>query len=60
MPTKVLAASIRHPLHCVMAAEAGADIATIPYKVLLQMMHHPLTDVGVERFIQDWQRAVKV
>ncbi len=60
MDTQVLAASIRHPLHCVMAAEAGADIATIPYKVLLQMMHHPLTDVGVERFIQDWQRAVKV
>ena len=60
MSTKVLAASIRHPLHCVMAAEAGADIATIPYKVLLQMMHHPLTDVGVDRFIQDWQRAVKV
>ena len=60
LETKVLAASIRHPLHCVMAAEAGADISTIPYKVLLQMMHHPLTDVGVERFIQDWQRAVKV
>ena len=60
MSTQVLAASIRHPLHCVMAAEAGADIATIPYKVLLQMMHHPLTDVGVDRFIQDWQRAVKV
>ena len=60
LDTKVLAASIRHPLHCVMAAEAGADIATIPYKVLMQMMHHPLTDVGVERFIQDWQRAVKV
>lgn len=60
LSTQVLAASIRHPLHCVMAAEAGADIATIPYKVLLQMMHHPLTDVGVERFIQDWQRAVKV
>ena len=60
LETKVLAASIRHPLHCVMAAEAGADIATIPYKVLLQMMHHPLTDIGVARFIQDWQSAVKV
>ena len=59
LSTQVLAASIRHPLHCVLAAQAGADIATIPYKVLLQMMHHPLTDVGVERFIQDWQRAVK-
>ena len=60
LETKVLAASIRHPLHCVMAAEARADIATIPYKVLLQMMHHPLTDIGVARFIQDWQSAVKV
>lgn len=53
--TKVLAASIRGPLHCIEAAKAGAHIATLPYKVLLQMMHHPLTDVGVERFTQDWQ-----
>ena len=58
--TKVLAASIRHPLHCVAAAKAGADIATIPYKVLTQMIHHPLTDVGVARFTQDWQRAIQV
>jgi transaldolase len=53
--TKVLAASMRGPLHCVEAAKAGAHIATLPYKVLLQMMHHPLTDVGVTRFTQDWQ-----
>ncbi len=53
--TKVLAASIRGPLHCIEAAKAGAHIATLPYKVLLQMMHHPLTDVGVARFTQDWQ-----
>ncbi len=58
--TKVLAASIRHPLHCVAAAKVGADIVTVPYKVLTQMIHHPLTDVGVARFTQDWQRAVKV
>lgn len=58
--TKVMAASIRHPMHCVAAAKAGADIATIPYKVLTQMIHHPLTDVGVARFIQDWRRAAKV
>ncbi|MBI2855827.1 MAG: fructose-6-phosphate aldolase [Chloroflexi bacterium] len=58
--TKVMAASIRHPLHCVAAAKAGADIATVPYKVLLQMMHHPLTDVGVARFLQDWQKAVRI
>ena len=57
--TKVLAASLRHPLHCVAAAKAGADIATIPFKVLLQMAHHPLTDVGVARFSEDWKRAIK-
>jgi transaldolase len=59
-PTQVLAASIRHPLHCVQAAKAGAHIATIPYKVLVQMMHHPLTDVGIERFTEDWNRVLKI
>ncbi len=58
--TKVLAASIRHPLHCVAAAKAGAHIATIPFKVLTQMAHHPLTDVGVARFAEDWKRAIRV
>ena len=58
--TKVLAASLRHPLHCLAAAKAGAHIATIPFKVLTQMAHHPLTDVGVARFSQDWKRVVKV
>ena len=55
--TKVMAASIRHPLHCVMAAKAGADISTIPISVLMQMIEHPLTDVGQSRFLQDWERA---
>lgn len=55
LTTEVLAASIRHPLHCVAAAKAGAHIATIPYKVLLQMTKHPLTDIGIERFLADWQ-----
>ncbi len=55
LTTEVLAASIRHPLHCVSAAKAGAHIATVPYKVLLQMMKHPLTDIGVERFLADWK-----
>ena len=55
--TKVMAASIRHPLHCVMAAKAGADISTVPFTVLSQMMKHPLTDVGQARFLQDWDRA---
>ncbi|MEE8443617.1 MAG: fructose-6-phosphate aldolase [Dehalococcoidia bacterium] len=58
--TKVLAASIRHPLHCVAAAKAGAHIATVPFKVLTQMAHHPLTDIGVARFTEDWKRALKV
>ncbi len=56
LPTQVIAASIRHPLHCVAAAKAGAHIATIPYDVLMQMIHHPLTDIGVRRFLTDWQR----
>jgi transaldolase len=58
--TRVVAASIRHPLHCVEAAKAGADIATVPFKVLMQMVHHPLTDVGVVRFLTDWKRILKV
>ncbi len=55
--TKVIAASIRHPLHCVAAAKAGAHIATVPYKVLMQMIQHPLTDVGIDRFLSDWRRV---
>jgi len=55
LPTKVIAASIRHPEHCLAAAKAGAHIATVPYKVLTQMIKHPLTDVGVARFTSDWQ-----
>jgi len=54
--TQVLAASIRHPLHIVQAAKAGAHIATVPYKVLIQALKHPLTDIGLERFLSDWQR----
>ncbi|MCH7712691.1 MAG: fructose-6-phosphate aldolase [Chloroflexi bacterium] len=57
--TLVLAASIRHTLHCTMAAQAGADIATVPYKVLLQMAQHPLTDAGMARFQADWEKAGK-
>jgi transaldolase len=54
--TEVIAASIRHPQHCVVAAKAGAHIATVPYNVLMQMIRHPLTDIGVSRFLSDWQR----
>ena len=57
LSTQVIAASIRHPAHCVAAAKAGAHIATVPYKVLMQMIRHPLTDVGVTRFLTDWQRV---
>ena len=55
--TLVMAASIRHTLHCTLAAWAGADIATLPYGVLKQMVQHPLTDAGLSRFLQDWENA---
>jgi transaldolase len=54
--TQVIAASIRHPLHVTQAALAGAHIATVPYKVLMQMIQHPLTDRGIERFLADWEK----
>ena len=57
LPTQVIAANIRHPLHCLAAAKAGAQIATIPYNVLLQMVNHPLTDIGISRFLSDWKRV---
>ena len=53
--TEIIAASIRSPLHASQAAMAGADIATIPYKVIIQMSKHPLTDIGIERFLNDWK-----
>ncbi len=57
--TQVIAASIRHPLHVVAAAKAKAHIATVPYSVLMQMVKHPLTDIGICRFAEDWQRISK-
>ncbi|HXF35496.1 MAG TPA: transaldolase family protein, partial [Candidatus Acidoferrales bacterium] len=54
---EVLAASIRHPVHVTRAALAGAHIATVPLKVLTQMVHHPLTDSGIAQFRSDWQQA---
>ncbi|MGB9866289.1 MAG: fructose-6-phosphate aldolase [Bacillota bacterium] len=53
---QVIAASIRHPMHVTMAALAGAHIATVPFKVLRQMVDHPLTDLGIQRFLQDWEK----
>jgi len=55
--TEILAASIRHPQHVLEAAKIGADVATMPYKVMKQLFHHPLTDVGLERFLADWKKA---
>jgi transaldolase len=59
LKTQVIAASIRHPLHVVAAAKARAHIATVPYGVLMQMVKHPLTDIGISRFAEDWQRVSK-
>jgi transaldolase len=57
--TEVIVASIRNPLHVLEAALIGADIATIPFKVIEQLLKHPLTDVGVERFLKDWEKVGK-
>ncbi|MFY9820361.1 MAG: fructose-6-phosphate aldolase [Thermoanaerobaculia bacterium] len=57
--TKVLVASVRHPIHVIQAASLGADVATIPFKVLEQLYKHPLTDVGLDRFLADWKKTGK-
>lgn len=57
--TEILAASLRHPVHVLEAALAGADIATIPAKVFHQLFKHPLTDRGIEAFLRDWEKAKK-
>ena len=59
LDTEVLAASIRNPLHMTQAALAGSHVATIPFKVLQQMVHHPLTDKGIVQFRADWDKARK-
>lgn len=59
LSTQVIAASLRHPLHIIAAAKAGAHIATVPYNVLMQMIRHPLTDIGITRFAEDWRKVVK-
>ncbi len=55
METEIISASIRHPIHVLESAKAGADIATIPYKIFNQMLNHPLTDSGIEQFLKDWE-----
>ncbi len=57
LTTQVIAASIRHPQHCLAAAKVGAHISTVPYQVLTQMIKHPLTDSGIERFFNDWREV---
>jgi transaldolase len=57
--TEVLAASIRNPLHVTQAAMAGAHVVTLPFKILQQMVHHPLTDKGIEQFKKDWAATAK-
>lgn len=59
MHTEIIVASVRHPLHVRDAALSGADIATIPPKVVDQLIKHPLTDIGIERFLKDWESAKK-
>lgn len=55
--TEVLASSIRHPIHVIEAARIGADVATMPFKVLEQLIKHPLTEKGLEQFLADWQKS---
>ena len=57
--TEVIVASIRHPRHVLDAALMGADIATIPFKVIAQLVQHPLTDKGIELFLEDWKKVPK-
>lgn len=57
--TEVIAASVRTPIHAIEAARAGAHISTIPYNVIMQMTKHPLTDLGIERFLKDWETVPK-
>jgi transaldolase len=54
--TEILVASIRHPLHFVEACMLGADICTMPFKVIQQLVKHPLTDIGLDKFISDWKK----
>lgn len=57
--TEILTASVRHPMHVVQAAKIGSDIATMPFKVMEQLFHHPLTDIGLEKFMADFKKTQK-
>jgi len=58
-PTKILVASVRHPVHVLEAAKLGADIATMPYAVMEKLARHPLTDSGLAQFLKDWEKVPK-
>lgn len=55
--TEILVASVRHPVHCVQAAMMGADVATIPFSVISSLLNHPLTDIGLRKFLDDWKKV---
>ena len=57
--TEIIVASVRHPLHVLEGALAGADIATVPFGVLMRLLQHPLTDAGLKKFLEDWETARK-
>ena len=57
--TQIIVASVRNPLHVMDAAKLGADIATIPFKVIEQLIKHPLTDIGIQRFLEDYKKTPK-
>ncbi|MDO9097508.1 MAG: fructose-6-phosphate aldolase [Candidatus Methanoperedens sp.] len=57
--TEIIVASVRHPLHVVESAKIGAHVATIPYNVIEKMFKHPLTDIGLEKFLKDWKKVVE-
>ncbi|QUL97904.1 MAG: fructose-6-phosphate aldolase [Candidatus Fermentithermobacillus carboniphilus] len=59
LPTRVIAASVRHPMHVLEAARVSAHIATVPFKVLEAMVNHPLTDAGIKRFLDDWSKVAR-
>jgi len=57
MDCQVLAASIRHPVHLLECAKLGADVATIPFQVIMSLLKHPLTDIGLEKFLADYRKG---
>ena len=59
LDTEIIVASVRNPIHVLEAAKIGADIATIPFKVIAQLAKHPLTDIGIEKFLSDWEKVPK-